>query len=134
MNERGNSALGVVLVVLLTGSLTLHASRERLAQSLSLVADERHHIRDFWAAQSALQWGLALSWPEALTPRCQQEPQQGWRSCLQRVNDERLLLSGRAAQSDLALWRWVAIRGRRLEPLPHGWIDYCPLAQANRCR
>lgn len=134
MNQQGNSALGMVLLVLLMGSLTLHASRDRLEQSMSLVADERQHIKDFWAAQSALQWGLSLSWPETQTQRCQQERQQGWQSCLQKVDDERALLKGQATKSELVLWRWVEAKGKRLKPLPHGWIDYCPLASANLCR
>lgn len=131
MNQQGLGALGMVLMILLMGSLTLHGSQERLAQGMSLVADERQHYRDFWAAQSALQWGLTLSWPEP--PGCQQDRQQGWESCLQKVDDERMLLKGRAAASELALWRWVAQEGARLRPLPHGWIDYCPLATAQRC-
>jgi len=131
VNQQGNSALGMVLTILLAGSLTLHASRERLEQGMSLVADERQHYRDFWAAQSALQWGLTLSWT---TPQdCQQAPEQGWQSCLQKVSDERALLTGRAAASDLALRRWVAREGERIRPLPHGWIDYCPLAAAALC-
>lgn len=131
MNQKGNSALGMVLMILLMGSLTLHASRERLEQGMSLVADERQHYQDFWAAQSALQWGLTLSWPQA--QGCQQERRQGWESCLQKVSDERALLKGRAAAGELALWRWVAKEGYRLRPLPHGWIDYCPLATAKLC-
>lgn len=134
MNQKGNSALGMVLMILLMGTLTLHASREKLEQGMSLVADERQHIYDFWAAQSALQWGLMQSWPEAQTQGCQQERQQGWESCLQKVSDERALLKGRAAESELALWRWVAKAGSRLKPLPHGWIDYCPLATASLCQ
>jgi len=130
VNQQGNSALGMVLTILLAGSLTLHASRERLEQGMSLVADERQHYRDFWAAQSALQWGLTLSWPTL--PGCQQAPEQGWQSCLQRAGDERALLKGRAAASEQALWRWVALEGARIRALPHGWIDYCPLAGA-RC-
>ena len=43
MNQQGNSALGMVLTILLAGSLTLHASRERLEQGMSLVAGGRQH-------------------------------------------------------------------------------------------
>lgn len=133
MNQTGNSALGMVLMILLMGSLTLHASREKLEQGMTLVADERQHINDFWAAQSALQWGLTQSWPVTQSQGCQQERQQGWQSCLQKVSDERALLKGRATESELALWRWVATVGNRLRPLPHGWIDYCPLAAPKHC-
>ncbi|MFB4357501.1 MULTISPECIES: hypothetical protein [unclassified Pantoea] len=40
MNAEGNSALGMVLVILLTGGITLQASREMLAQGMFIVADE----------------------------------------------------------------------------------------------
>ncbi|WP_371242115.1 DUF2509 family protein [Pantoea sp. KPR_PJ] len=134
MSQRGTGALGMVVMLLVMGSLTLHASRERLAQSVALVADERQHIQDFWAAQSALQWGLRQRWPASQAQGCQQDRQRGWISCLQEVSDERALLNGRAAESELALWRWVAKEGSQLKPLPHGWIDYCPLATVTLCR
>ncbi len=53
MNQQGNSALGMVLMILLMGRLTLHASREKLEPGMSLVADERQHINEFCTAQSA---------------------------------------------------------------------------------
>nr|MBA2815543.1 hypothetical protein [Candidatus Pantoea persica] len=71
MTQKGNSALSMVLIVLLMGSLTLHASRVRLEQGLTLVADERRYFQAWLAAQSALSWGLTLSWPAAHSSGCQ---------------------------------------------------------------
>lgn len=133
MTQKGNSALSMVLIVLLMGSLTLHASRARLEQGLTLVADERRYFQAWLAAQSALSWGLTLSWPAAHAAGCQQARPQGWQSCLRRIDDARGLLKGQAIDSELALWRWVAWEGDRVRPLPHGWIDYCPLATPDRC-
>ncbi|MCZ4060319.1 DUF2509 family protein [Pantoea sp. LMR881] len=133
MKERGNSALGMVLMILLMGSLTLHASRKMLSQGMLLVADEQHFIQHFWRAQSALQWGMTLHWPGAERPFCQQDSHAGWRSCLQRGEDGQLLLKGEASGSEMAVWHWVSAQGQRIKALPHGWIDYCPLAKPEQC-
>lgn len=133
MKAQGNSALCMVLIIMLTGSLTLHASREMLAQGMSGVADEQRFIQGFWQAQSALQWGLTLQWPEQQTLTCQQEKQYGWQSCLQRTADDKGLLKGEDRNSEMASWHWVRVQGSRLHPLPQGWIDYCPLAAAEDC-
>lgn len=39
MKQRGNSTLGMVVMLLLMGGLTLHAARTQLAQGMALVAD-----------------------------------------------------------------------------------------------
>lgn len=133
MNQRGNSALGMVLMILLMGSITLHASREMLGQGMRLVADEQHFIQDFWRAQSALQWGMTLNWPATEALHCQQETSAGWRSCIKRGENGEVLLKGEASGSELALWHWVSAQGNRIKALPHGWIDYCPLSKTELC-
>lgn len=133
MKQQGNTAMGMVLLILLMGSLTLHASREMLAQSLLLVADEQHHIQDYWQAHSALQWGLAKSWPPVETLFCQQDAEGGWNSCLQRGENGESLLKGQGIGRELALWQWVEIHGNRISARPHGWLDYCPLPDAKQC-
>ena len=133
MKQQGSSTLGMVLMLLVIGSLTLHASRKMLEQGMGLLADEQHFIQDFWRAQSALQWGLSRSWPMGETAGCQLEPQQGWRSCLQRGEDGEGLLKGEASGSGIAVWQWVTPQGSRIQAVPHGWIDYCPRARASDC-
>jgi len=135
MKQQGSSALGMVLMVLVMGSLTLHASRKMLEQGMQLLADEQQFIQDFWRAQSALQWGLSLSWPAHEAASCQQTLSQGWRSCLQRSekDENEALLKGEASDSGMAVWHWVSLQQNHIRALPHGWIDYCPLSPPATC-
>ncbi|QTC47109.1 DUF2509 family protein [Pantoea ananatis] len=133
MKAQGNSALGMVLIIMLTGGITLHASRDMLTQGMRGVADEQRYIQGFWQAQSALQWGLTLQWPEQPPLFCQQENRYGWQSCLQRTADDKGLLKGEDRTGEMALWRWVRVQGSTIHPLPQGWIDYCPLAASEQC-
>lgn len=134
MKQTGNSALGMVILVLLTGGATLHASRQQLAQGMGLLADERQYILDYHQAQSALRWGATQSWPSPIVWQCQQEKHFGWQSCLWQEKTGRALLRGQGEGRELALWHWVEISGNRLRLLPHGWIDYCPLARSELCQ
>lgn len=133
MKQDGNSALGMVIMVLLMGSATLYASRQQLTQNMGLLADERQHILDYYQAQSALRWGATLSWPPGSEWQCQLEKTLGWRSCLRRNEQGGALLRGEGEGRELALWHWAEDQGNRLRLLPHGWIDYCPLA-AEQCQ
>jgi hypothetical protein len=133
VKQQGSGALGMVLMILVMGGISLNASRQMLTQGMALVADEQHFIQQFWQAQSALQWGSSLNWPASAELICQQEHSQGWRSCLRRGSNGQALLKGEASGSEMALWQWVATQGSRIEALPHGWIDFCPLAKAEQC-
>ena len=134
MRQHGSSTLGMVLMLLVIGSLTLHASRKMLEQGMLLLADEQQFIQDFWRAQSALQWGFSLSWSASEAASCQQDDRHGWRSCLQRGEKDEGLLKGEASGSGMAVWQWVRLRGNQITALPHGWIDYCPLTPPATCQ
>ena len=134
MNQYGNSTLGMVLMLLLLGSLTLHATRTQLSQGMVLVADTQKHHKDFAQAQAALQWGLMQSWPEASGWQCQQQTVHQWLSCLLHTEEGNALLSGQDEKSELRLWQWVSPRNQRLHPQAHGWIDYCPLSKPEHCQ
>ncbi|MGC0929356.1 DUF2509 family protein [Pantoea agglomerans] len=134
MKQRGSSALGMVLMIMVIGSFTLHASRMMSEQGMRLLADEQQFILGFWRAQSALQWGFSLSWSASEAASCQQDDRQGWRSCLQRGKKDEGLLKGEASGSDMAVWQWVRLRGNQITALPHGWIDYCPLTPPATCQ
>jgi len=133
MKQQGSSTLGMVLMLLVIGSLTLHASRRILEQGMLLLADEQQFIQDFWRAQSALQWGLTQRWPAGETAGCQLNKGEGWRSCLQRGEDGKGLLKGEASGSGTAVWQWVTLQQSRIQALPHGWIDYCPFTRPGDC-
>ncbi|WP_267370060.1 MULTISPECIES: DUF2509 family protein [unclassified Pantoea] len=133
MKQRGSSALGMVLMIMVMGSVALHASRRVSEQGMRVLADEQQFIQDFWRAQSALQWGLTLSWSAHAESGCQQEVRQGWVSCLQRSEKDEGLLKGEASGSGMAVWQWVRLRDNQIRALPHGWIDYCPLTPPAAC-
>jgi len=120
VKQRGNSTLGMVVMLLLMGGLTLHAARTQLAQGMALVADEQQHQQDFWQAQAALTWGRQQNWPQAAGWQCQTENHG--------------LLLARGTGRALVLYQWVSLRNGQLQPQPHGWIDYCPLAKAEQCQ
>ncbi|WP_437612823.1 DUF2509 family protein [Erwinia sp. V71] len=131
--QQGSGALGMVVLILLLGGALLHATRQQLDAALTMVAQERQHIIDYYAAQAALEWGSQLSWPDSSGWQCQTETQQQWRVCLQRNDPLRILLRGEHLAQPLALWQWVEPDGQRLRPLAHGWIDFCPLTHDADC-
>lgn len=134
MKQHGNSTLGMVLMMLLMGGLTLHATRTQLSQSMVLVADEQLHSQDFWQAQAALEWGSVQNWPQATGWQCQQWTAEQWQSCLLRLEDDNALLSGHGEGRGLWLYRWVSIPNTQPQLQAHGWIDYCPLSQPALCQ
>jgi len=134
VKQRGSSALGMVLMIMVIGSFTLHASRMMSEQGMRLLADEQQFIQGFWRAQSARQWGCSRSWSASEAASCQQDDRQGWRSCLQRGEKDEGLLKGEASGSGMAVWQWVRLRGNQITALPHGWIDYCPLTPPATCQ
>lgn len=128
--------MAMVLLVLLLGSALLNATQRQLGASLALLADERRYLIDYHQALSALAWGERLRWPQQEGWRCQQQGRFGWRACLLPLdNDDALLRGATLADADaLALWRWMR-RGEdeRWQPLPHGWLDFCPLSPPAAC-
>lgn len=131
--QQGSGALGMVVLILLLGSALLHATRQQLDAALTLVAQERQHIIDYYAAQAALAWGEQLNWPDSSGWQCQTEMQQQWRACLHRDDPQRVLLRGEHLAQPLALWQWVEPEGEKVRPLAHGWIDFCPLTHDADC-
>ena len=134
MKQRGNSTLGMVVMLLLMGGLTLHAARTQLAQGMALVADEQQHQQDFWQAQAALTWGRQQNWPQAAGWQCQTALTDAWQSCLLRQEENHGLLLARGTGRALVLYQWGSLHNGQLQPQPHGWIDYCPLAKAEQCQ
>jgi len=137
--QQGSGALTMVVMILLLGTALLNATRQQLSASLSLVADERQHIIEFYAAQAALAWGGQQLWPASVDWHCQSELQQQWRACLQRISPQRGLLRGErltSAEQAIVHWQWVEdapAGGQRVQSVAHGWIDFCPLSNVAGC-
>lgn len=130
-SQRGSGSLIAVMIVLLMGTLMLHATRRQLSDAMSLVGDEQRHLQQFTGATSALAWGERLHWSAAQTWQCQQQAVFHWRACLQPAL---MLLRADSGPGTLTLWRWVSLRGDgALQVEPHGWLDYCPLSREGAC-
>lgn len=129
--QRGSGALIAVMIVLLMGTLMLHATRLQLSDAMSLVGDERRYIQQFTGAMSALAWGERLRWPAAQKWQCQHQTEYHWRAC---VASSLLLLRADSGPGTLALWRWIRPGDNgAIHPQPHGWLDFCPLAAGEAC-
>lgn len=131
--QRGSGALLMVIIILLMGTLLLNATRRQLSDSLSLVADQRLYLQQQASAASALAWGGRLRWDREAGWQCQQITAYAWRACLQRLPSA-ILLRADSGPGTLAWYRWVVERaGNGVRALPHGWLDFCPLAEKGAC-
>lgn len=129
--QRGSGALVAVMIVLLMGTLMLHATRRQLSDTMSLVGDEQRYFQQFTGAMSALAWGVRLRWPTAERWQCQHQAEYHWRACIQPAL---LLLRADSGPGTLALWRWVRPGEKgAIVPQPNGWLDFCPLAGGEAC-
>nr|WP_314425959.1 DUF2509 family protein [uncultured Erwinia sp.] len=132
-SQRGSGALLMVIIILLMGTVMLHATRRQLSDNLSLVSDERHYILEYTDATSALAWGSRLAWPSTDGWFCQREPQYAWRACVLN-HPSGTLLRGDRGSGTLSLFRWVSrLAGGKVSAIPHGWLDYCPLPDRSLC-
>ena len=110
VNQRGNSTLGMVLMLLLLGSLTLHAARTQLAQGMVLVgsSDSDYYGYRLRNGQLEMQRGVdnchAGGWERITDPAFMsietfRLERQGQRLIL--------LLAGRAGNQHVQQERWV---------------------------
>lgn len=133
--KQAGSALLMVIVMLALSAALLDATRRQLDQSISRTGDERHYLHQTSQALSALAWGSQQAWPGSAGWQCRQERTAGWRSCLYEAESPPALLRGDSGTASVALYQWVT-RNRessRLAAVPHGWLDYCPLTEEERC-
>lgn len=132
-SQQGSGVLIMVIILLVMGTALLHATRRQLSDNLSLVMDEKEAIQQYTRAVSALSWGERLQWRETENGYCQQQPLYHWRSCLKNQASG-LLLRGDSGDGTFALYRWVThLSNGQPQALPHGWLDYCPLADRKLC-
>lgn len=132
--QQGGGALIMVIILLALSAALLNATRKQLDDGLGRVNDERHYLQQTTQARSALSWGTQQAWPNRQGWQCQRENAEGWRSCLTAVNNQRELLRGDSGPDTLAQYQWVArVGASSLKALPHGWLDYCPLAEEEGC-
>lgn len=131
--QRGSGALMMVLMLLLMSAALLNATRQQVGRMLSQVADEREGYQQMSLATSALNWGKRQRWPEHAGWQCK-ESAFHWRACLLQ-RGETNLLSGDSGVGTQARFQWVSRvpASGLLSVTPHGWLDYCPLANEKEC-
>lgn len=133
--KQAGSALLMVIVLLALSAALLGATRRQLDQSLSRTGDEQRYLQQTSQAMSALAWGSQQAWSGRAGWQCQLERAAGWRSCLYQAGNSPALLRGESGTASVALYQWVTWnRGSgRVAAVPHGWLDYCPLTEEERC-
>lgn len=136
LRQQGSGALLAVIILLLMSAMLLNATRQQAENALSLVADERIWFQQASLAESALNWGRQLRWPQREAGwQCQADALSHWRACLWREQGGRILLKGDSGTGTLAFYQWVSRVADTgiLLARPHGWLDYCPFAEEKRC-
>lgn len=124
----------MVIILLALSAALLNATRKQLDDGLSRVHDEREYLQQTAQARSALRWGARIKWPKIQGWHCQLEDSKGWRSCLAAVDDQRELLRGDSGPGTIAHYQWgVRVGAVSVKAVPHGWLDYCPLAEEEGC-
>ncbi|WP_380183976.1 DUF2509 family protein [Kalamiella sp. sgz302252] len=125
----------MVILLLMMSAALLNATRRQMDASLSLVLDEKLYLQQASLAVSALAWGKTLRWAAASEWRCRTRAATGWQACFKITTKGEALLRGDSGSDTLALYQWVTRNERNgmLHPIPHGCIDFCPLAKEQEC-
>lgn len=133
--QQGSGALMMVILLLLMSAALLQATRRQMEQSLSLVVDEGGYLQQTSLAVSALRWGETERWPSVQRWSCRTANQSAWRACFIVLKTGGALLRGDSGSGTLAIYRWVKRNDENsaISALPHGWLDYCPLASEESC-
>lgn len=111
--------------------------QQQLSHQRHLVGSEVGFIKQYAQALSAQAWGSQLSWQPQLGWQCQQEPEKGWQACVVSDAKNEVLMAARGMfpgpAAPLTLWRWGRIEHSQWLSAPHGWLDFCPLAEVSQC-
>nr|WP_256548328.1 YgdB family protein [Xenorhabdus bovienii] len=119
----------------------LHYQQE---SAMLMMMDEKKYLNAFQRAESSLEWGKVQSWQfnaqEAENWFCQQQPEFHLQSCLKHYVDNLFLLKGVAqfaSGETLELYQWMKqmknANRDTLIPIESGWLDFCPVPQAEFC-
>lgn len=133
--QTGASALAMVLVLLITGSLLLKGLSQQLTSDIPGITSETRAIRQFSQALSAQQWGMRQHWHPTSDWQCQQYPAQHWRACLIQEKKQLILAAHTtdALENPIVLWRLGQWSASGIQFSTHGWSDFCPLTDTILC-
>lgn len=135
--ETGNSAMLMVLMLLLFGTMMLVGLSSHLTAQRQWGVQEIKSIVRYAGAQSALAWGEGLRWQRQPRWQCQTETVSARHACLYQTSGSEVLLAGFLADDSPAvrvtLWRWGGLKKGKFIASAHGWLDYCPLGDKTDC-
>ncbi|WP_114194529.1 YgdB family protein [Edaphovirga cremea] len=144
--QRGSITLLSIVMLMALGLMMLNALHQQLTNALQLVAEERHYLRAWNQAASALSWGSRQSWQLSDTAQwqCQKPDNQSFVSCLRQSPREGIyLLKGMAATvkqgEALALYTHLEPRttennSQVMSVVKRSWLDFCPVTDSQFCR
>ncbi|EOS95986.1 hypothetical protein ETR_05273 [Erwinia tracheiphila PSU-1] len=125
----------MVIMLLLMSAAMLNATRKQMEGALSLLAGERIFYQQSSQATSAMNWGGQQHWSALTGWQCKKNEASGWRACLLQQNHQPALVRADSGENTLAFWQWMErSEAGELKKVPHGWLDFCPLAEEKWCQ
>ncbi|MBE8597508.1 YgdB family protein [Xenorhabdus sp. BG5] len=142
--QQGNILLISIMMLLALSLMMLKALHYQQESAMLMMMDEQNYLRAFWQAESSLIWGKAQLWQinqqEIGAWICLQDTEFNLKSCLRYYSDNLFLLKGIAqfaSGEKLELYQWMKqmkpLNQDTLIPIESGWLDFCPVAQAEFC-
>lgn len=129
--QQGMSSLSLVLLLLVLGSLLLSGLNQQLSSHIWRVNQESQGLQRMAESQSAMVWGQRQRWSALPELQCLQHEVQPWRVCLRVFSDSAIFIAG---NQHAQLWRLAKVAGGKVDFLPHGWSDFCPLKEPALCQ
>lgn len=141
--QRGGSTLAAVMLLLVMGLMLLNAQHRQLDSALLLAADQQRYLQAYNQAASALNWGVAQSWPRNRLAVngwwCRQTAEL--RTCAKLSAQAGIVLvRGDGAMSEgepLRLYQLAKPDGEGdtfgLRAEIGGWLDFCPEKREADC-
>ncbi|MDE9482018.1 YgdB family protein [Xenorhabdus bovienii] len=142
--QRGNILLVSILMLMALSLMMLKALHYQQESAMLMMMDEKKYLNAFQRAESSLEWGKVQSWQFNMQEEenwfCQQQPEFHLQICLKHYADNLFLLKGVAqfaSGETLELYQWMKqmknANRDTLIPIESGWLDFCPVPQAEFC-
>ncbi|MDC9590652.1 YgdB family protein [Xenorhabdus sp. XENO-10] len=147
--QQGNVLLVSIMMLLALSLMMLKALHYQQESAMLMMMDEQNYLNAFLRAESSLIWGKAQSWPinqqEMGAWFCLQQTEFNLKSCLRHYSGNLFLLKGVAqftSGEKLELYQWMkqmkhsnqdTLIPATLAPVESGWLDFCPVTQAEFC-
>ncbi len=147
--QQGNILLVSIMMLLALSLMMLKALHYQQQSAMLMMLDEQNYLNAFLQAESSLAWGKIQLWQidqqEINDWFCLQQAEFNLKSCLRHYSDNMFLLKGIAQWTSgekLELYQWMkqmkssnqdTLIAVKLMPVESGWLDFCPVSQAEFC-